>query len=263
MDIYAAISKASAEIVKQGGISKDRKNQQQGYAFRGVEDFLNMLAPILPRYGLVIVPRLMHRELFERVTAKGGVMYHAIAEYEFDFFASDGSSVKVGPVIGEAMDSGDKAHNKTLSMAYKYACMIAFCIPTDADDADAVTPELTHRASQQDAPQTEPPTETTQKKNPTLPPQTVGTFGNGVQTPSTKANGNARRPSPISDVQKNKIRELFMQCKNMPAEPRHELNSAIDALFIESFGHGMIEATYEEGARITGFLIGETRKQPA
>lgn len=141
--VFAAISKIGAEIVNSGGISKDRKNQSQGYSFRGVEDFLNVLAPLLPKHGIVIAPRLIHRELFERTTAKGGTMFHAIAEYEFDFIcAGDGSKMVVGPVIGEAMDSGDKAHNKTLSMAYKYAVMLAFCIPTEVDDADGQSPEV-------------------------------------------------------------------------------------------------------------------------
>ena len=41
------------------------------------------------------------------------------------------------------MDSGDKATNKAMSAAYKYACMQAFCIPTEGDnDADAKTHEV-------------------------------------------------------------------------------------------------------------------------
>ena len=44
---------------------------------------------------------------------------------------------------GEAMDSGDKATNKAMSAAYKYAAMQAFCIPTEGDnDADATTHEV-------------------------------------------------------------------------------------------------------------------------
>jgi hypothetical protein len=38
------------------------------------------------------------------------------------------------------MDSGDKATNKAMSAAYKYAALQTFCIPTEGDnDADAVT----------------------------------------------------------------------------------------------------------------------------
>jgi hypothetical protein len=148
--IYKSISNVTADIVNEGGISKDRKNQAQGYAFRGIEDFLNVLAPKLPKHGIVIIPRMIHRELFERVTAKGTTMYHALAEYEFDFISTlDGSKVTAGPIVGEAMDSGDKANNKTLSMAYKYAVMMTFCIPTAVDDADEHSPEPTQRQPQQ------------------------------------------------------------------------------------------------------------------
>jgi hypothetical protein len=41
------------------------------------------------------------------------------------------------------MDSGDKASNKAMSAAYKYAAFQAFCIPTEGDnDADATTHEV-------------------------------------------------------------------------------------------------------------------------
>src|SRR5690606_19364534 len=44
---------------------------------------------------------------------------------------------------GEAMDSADKATNKAMSAAYKYAAFQTFCIPTEGDnDADATTHEV-------------------------------------------------------------------------------------------------------------------------
>ncbi|SPW12874.1 Uncharacterised protein [Cronobacter sakazakii] len=48
-------------------------------------------------------------------------------------------SVHTVVTYGEAMDSGDKATNKAMSIAYKYAAFQAFCIPTEetAIDADA------------------------------------------------------------------------------------------------------------------------------
>ena len=39
------------------------------------------------------------------------------------------------------MDSGDKASNKAMSAAFKYACFQTFCIPTEEmQDPDAETP---------------------------------------------------------------------------------------------------------------------------
>jgi hypothetical protein len=51
------------------------------------------------------------------------------------------------------MDSADKATNKAMSAAYKYAAMMVFCIPTEGDnDADAVTHEVAPRQKQTDDP---------------------------------------------------------------------------------------------------------------
>lgn len=46
-------------------------------------------------------------------------------------------------VVGESMDSGDKATNKAMAIAFKYACFQTFCIPTESlmDDPDATIPE--------------------------------------------------------------------------------------------------------------------------
>jgi hypothetical protein len=67
-------------------------------------------------------------------------------EAEFDFVAASDGSKHTVKTYGEAMDSGDKATNKAMSAAYKYAAFQAFCIPTEGDnDADATTPEpVTH-----------------------------------------------------------------------------------------------------------------------
>ena len=44
--------------------------------------------------------------------------------------------------IGEGMDSGDKATNKAMAIAFKYACFQVFCIPTEEmNDPDSESPE--------------------------------------------------------------------------------------------------------------------------
>jgi len=49
------------------------------------------------------------------------------------------------------MDSGDKATNKAMSAAYKYALMQTFAIPTEGDnDADATTHEVAPRTTAQE-----------------------------------------------------------------------------------------------------------------
>jgi hypothetical protein len=143
--VYAKIAAVSAELA-QVGISKGRKNQQQGYTFRGIDDVLNALAPMLANHGLVILPRCLSRDQSERESKNGGTLFSVTVHAAFDFVAAvDGSSHTV-QTYGEAMDSADKATNKAMSAAYKYAAFLAFCIPTEGDnDADAHTPEVAAR----------------------------------------------------------------------------------------------------------------------
>ena len=141
-NVYQCIAAVSAEIAKSG-IAKDRKNTEQKYSFRGIDDVYNALAPILAAHGLVVIPRILSRLQTERQTKSGGVLFSVVVEAEFDFVsAADGSKDTVR-TYGEAMDSGDKATNKAMSAAYKYAAMQTFCIPTEGDnDADKTTHEV-------------------------------------------------------------------------------------------------------------------------
>jgi len=141
MQVYKSINLVQQEMA-QHGISKNRKNEQQGYKFRGIDDVYNSLSPLLAKHGLCILPRMLNRTCTERVNAKGNTLFYVIVEAEFDFVASEDGSKHVVKTYGEAMDSGDKATNKAMSAAYKYACMQAFAIPTEGDnDADATTHE--------------------------------------------------------------------------------------------------------------------------
>lgn len=147
MKVYEAIAAVTAEMAKDG-ISKDRKNQQQGYQFRGIDDVYNALSPMLARHHLCILPRVLSRELVERQTTKGGVLFYVTVEAEFDFVSAEDGSKHTVKTYGEAMDSADKATNKAMSAAYKYAAMQAFCIPTEGDnDADAHTHDVAPRQS--------------------------------------------------------------------------------------------------------------------
>ena len=139
LNVYECIALVSEDLSKDG-ISKSRNNEQQHYKFRGIDDVYNALAPILAKHKLVVIPRILSRAVTERATQKGGVLFYVVVEAEFDFVSAwDGSKVTVR-TYGEAMDSGDKATNKAMSAAYKYAAFQTFCIPTEGDnDADKTT----------------------------------------------------------------------------------------------------------------------------
>lgn len=145
-DVYRAIRDVTKAMSKNG-IAKDQKNAQQGYMFRGIDSVYNALSAELSLADLCILPRVTERLVDERATKDGkGVLFCVVVRVEFDFVsARDGSSHTVS-MYGEAMDSGDKATNKAMSAAYKYACMEVFCIPTEGmPDADSTTPEPAHK----------------------------------------------------------------------------------------------------------------------
>ncbi|EOU9576490.1 ERF family protein [Cronobacter sakazakii] len=136
--VYQAISAVAKEMAATG-ISKDRTNTQQNFKFRGIDQVYNALAPALVNHGLLILPRITDRTVTERTTPKGTVLFYVVVKAEFDFVSTKDGSVHTVVTYGEAMDSGDKATNKAMSIAYKYAAFQAFCIPTEetAIDADA------------------------------------------------------------------------------------------------------------------------------
>jgi hypothetical protein len=142
MKIYQTINAVQSDLVSQG-ISKANRNAQQGYNFRGIDDVYNALSPLLSKHGLCILPRMISRTCQERTNAKGTALFYVTVEAEFDMVAVEDSSKHIIRTFGEAMDSGDKATNKAMSAAYKYACIQAFSIPTEGDnDADATTHDV-------------------------------------------------------------------------------------------------------------------------
>lgn len=160
MKVYQAIAAVAAELSKEG-IAKTRKNTQQGYQFRGIDDVYSALSSQLAKHSLVILPRVIERWVTERETRNGGALFYSVLRVEFDFVSAEDGSKHTICTFGEAMDSGDKSTNKAMSAAYKYACMQAFCIPTEGDnDADAHTHEVASRPTQRpSAGRTQPPSE--------------------------------------------------------------------------------------------------------
>jgi len=123
------------------GIGKNQKNEQQGFAYRGIDDVLNRMAHHLVAANLIIAPKVQNREVQERVNSRGNPLFYVTLTVEYLIASTvDGSTVSV-VTVGEAMDSGDKATNKALSAAYKYMAFQTFAIPI-AEDADKTTHTL-------------------------------------------------------------------------------------------------------------------------
>lgn len=148
MKVYQAINKVQSELAKIG-ITKSRTNQQgASYKFRGIDDIFNTISPLLAEHGLCILPRVLARECVERQTKAGGAIFYVTVEVEFDFVCAEDGSKHTVKTFGEAMDTSDKATNKAMSAAYKYAALQAFAIPTEGDnDADSHIPEVAARTA--------------------------------------------------------------------------------------------------------------------
>lgn len=142
MKVYQAINAVQKALAKTG-ISKDSTNSFDNYKFRGIDAVYNALSPLLAEHGLCILPRMISRSCEERQSAKGGALFYVTVEAEFDFVSAEDGSKHIVKTYGEAMDRGDKATNKAMSAAYKYAAFQAFAIPTEGDnDADSHTHEV-------------------------------------------------------------------------------------------------------------------------
>lgn len=170
MNIYETISAVMKEI---GAVGKTSKNQMQGFMFRGIDAVMNAIAPALQKYNLFIVPEILEQTREERTSFKGGTLIYSICKIKYTFYAEDGSSI-TATVIGEGMDSGDKATNKAMSIAFKYACFQVFCIPTEEMvDPDAETHEVKPR---QQGERKKPEKAAEPEKEPTITHLQVGTI---------------------------------------------------------------------------------------
>ena len=138
MNIYESINKIMEQIP---AISKSKTNQQQGFKFRGIDDVMNTLQPILSKNKVFVVPEVIENNREERLTKSGGTITYSIMKIKYTFYAEDGTFISA-TTIGEAMDTADKASNKSMAIAFKYALFQVFCIPTEEmQDPDEITPE--------------------------------------------------------------------------------------------------------------------------
>lgn len=136
-NIYQSIANIMQESI---AIGKEKLNKQQGFKYRGIDDVMNTFYPLLSKHKVFVVPEVLAQEREERTTKSGGNLIYSILRIKYTFYAEDGTSVSA-IVIGEGMDSADKASNKAMAVAMKYAMFQVFCIPTEEmPDPDEETP---------------------------------------------------------------------------------------------------------------------------
>jgi hypothetical protein len=136
MLIYKLIPMMMADL---GAVKKERKNDAQGYMFRGIEDFLQAVHPVMVKHGVFCTPEVIECTTSEVRKQKNGseqVSFRVLLRINHRFYAHDGSYVTV-TTEGEGIDQSDKSSNKAMSAGLKYALIGLFSIPTkDIEDAD-------------------------------------------------------------------------------------------------------------------------------
>ncbi|RME48915.1 MAG: hypothetical protein D6791_02195 [Chloroflexi bacterium] len=79
-----------------------------------------------------------------------------------------------------------------------------------------------------------------------------------VRARAAAATPTRRRISRVSRYQRQKLIELYSEIEGV--EDEEAALAAINGMFVEAFGHGIDEATYQEGARITAQLLAQKRE---
>jgi len=134
--IHLLLPRVTADV---GNVRKGQWHGQK-FKYRGIDDALNAISPILTRHGCHVTVRVLETKLKHTLTAKEDGFprddFHCTLMLEVAFYGPDGSVV-INCVAGEGIDYGsDKATNKAMSAAMKYALFFGLIIPVHADEVD-------------------------------------------------------------------------------------------------------------------------------
>lgn len=138
---------AVQKVINDQGIAKSRRNQEQKFNFRGIDDALAAFGPLLADNGVLLSPSYSELTVEPRQTKSGGTTYNVRVAGTYKFtHIEDGSEYSVGPFYGEANDGQDKAVSKATSVAERNMFFLTFVVPHEpaiGGDPDAVEGEET------------------------------------------------------------------------------------------------------------------------
>ena len=223
-----------AIVAELPAIGKGQKNTQQGFMYRGHDDVMNALNPLLSFYGVFFTPRVLERITDQRQTKSGSVMYEVNLHVEYTFYGPLGDSVRAS-AWGEGTDSGDKSTNKAMTMALKNVLAQTFAVSTQEQasyDTDQHSDQETAgRASARPL--------------------------HAVQTPA----GVGTSPSPAASAKKptkadrTLLNNIVVELKAI--DPLEDWDARVDAYVLQRFeGRGQSELTQAEFVFLTSRIEG-------
>lgn len=138
---HANIGEAFLAIMNEVGyVQKTAKNKHQDYMYAGERQLIQALRPALLKHEVICVPSEA-KSRSEVVVAEGKKTFRTIIDYIFVYTHVPSSTHIQVAVIGEGVDTGDKAAYKAATGALKYALRQPFIIETGDEPEEHDLPE--------------------------------------------------------------------------------------------------------------------------
>ena len=190
--IYKAINNIMTELkpIPKDKTTKAESGSDFAFKYRGVDDVMNALQPLLAKHGVIIIPQVLGSNLEPVIIEKKGytvTKWRALMQIKHIWAHTDGSFIE-SITVGEGLDNGDKASNKAMAIAYKYSCFQVLCIPTEEmADPDSEIHDMRQELR--------------------VPPETLKSLGG--RTSSTSQNkGQEPKGNNISEAQQKRLYAL-------------------------------------------------------
>lgn len=235
-----------------GPIGKTEKNVQQGFSYRGIEQILAKAGPLMSAAGLVWLPEVIERNVETILVGKYEKPWRLVSlRVRYTIVGPMGDSLTT-TTVGEGFDPGDKASNKAMTGAYKYALLQVLNIADGHDeaDADAAADPAPRRAQHlaeeprttRKRPQPEPQTDTPPADPPAAPRRKAADSDNGAPVVT------------LDDSRRAKITDLLDGIED------DDVRKSVKNAFMGKFGAGPAKLTddvLDEAVAFTELTIAE------
>ena len=165
-NVYEAMNAVMQEV----GYVQKQKSANLNYSYAGEAALIAAIRPAMVAQGIVVHPAGLRELTTDQFNnAKGTLMTRVTGIFAFTFYHGETETGFTVEVAGEGVDSGDKAANKAMTAAYKYALRQSLMIETGDDPDKTPSSEYErHEGYSKPAPVKQPAQAAT--TGPTFPP---------------------------------------------------------------------------------------------